>query len=84
LMEPTLRARLRAGDPDAFGALFDGCAQAVYNHAFRLTGDWSVAEDPPWRVVRLPVPPQCSRCGATLPGLPCRAGIAGCRWGRMA
>lgn len=44
-MEPTLRARVRAGDPDAFGALFDDCARAVYNHAFRLTGDWSVAEE---------------------------------------
>jgi len=45
MMEPTLRARVRAGDPDAFGALFDDCARAVYNHAFRLTGDWSVAEE---------------------------------------
>jgi RNA polymerase sigma-70 factor, ECF subfamily len=45
LMEPTLRARVRAGDPDAFGLLFDDCVQAVYNHAFRLTGDWSVAEE---------------------------------------
>jgi RNA polymerase sigma-70 factor (ECF subfamily) len=44
-MEPMLRARVRAGDPDAFGALFDDCARAVYNHAFRLTGDWSVAEE---------------------------------------
>jgi RNA polymerase sigma-70 factor (ECF subfamily) len=44
-MEPSLRARVRAGDPDAFGALFDDCARAVYNHAFRLTGDWSVAEE---------------------------------------
>jgi DNA-directed RNA polymerase specialized sigma24 family protein len=46
-MEPTLRARLRAGDPDAFGALFDDRARAVHSHAFRLTGHWSVAEDPP-------------------------------------
>jgi RNA polymerase sigma-70 factor (ECF subfamily) len=44
-MEPTLRARVRSGDPDAFGALFDDCGRAVYNHAFRLTGDWSVAEE---------------------------------------
>ncbi|HEX7164870.1 MAG TPA: RNA polymerase sigma factor [Trebonia sp.] len=40
-----LRARARAGDADAFGEVFDSCAKAVYNHAFRLTGDWSVAED---------------------------------------
>ena len=30
-MEPNLRARLRAGDPDAFGVLFDEHVQAVYN-----------------------------------------------------
>jgi RNA polymerase sigma-70 factor (ECF subfamily) len=28
-----------------FGAVFDRYARAVYNHAFRLTGSWSVAED---------------------------------------
>jgi RNA polymerase sigma factor (sigma-70 family) len=44
-MEPTLRAHVRAGDPDAFGALFDGCARKVYNHAFRMTGSWSAAEE---------------------------------------
>jgi RNA polymerase sigma-70 factor (ECF subfamily) len=40
-----LRARIRAGDQHAFAELFDAHARAVYNHAFRLTGDWSVAED---------------------------------------
>ncbi|MER6173287.1 RNA polymerase sigma factor [Streptosporangium sp. NPDC001681] len=40
-----MRARVRAGDPDAFSQLFDDHARSVYNHAFRLTGDWSVAED---------------------------------------
>jgi RNA polymerase sigma factor (sigma-70 family) len=40
-----MRTRIRAGDPDAFAELFDDCARAVYNHAFRLTADWSVAED---------------------------------------
>jgi RNA polymerase sigma factor (sigma-70 family) len=40
-----LRERARAGDADAFGELFDSCAKAVYNHAFRLVGDWSAAED---------------------------------------
>ncbi|MFE4832100.1 RNA polymerase sigma factor [Streptomyces sp. NPDC056672] len=44
-MDLSVRARIRAGDPEAFGALFDDYARAVYNHAFRLTGDWSVAED---------------------------------------
>ena len=40
-----MRARARAGDADAFGELFDSCAKTVYNHAFRLLGDWSAAED---------------------------------------
>ncbi|MDG4794745.1 RNA polymerase sigma factor [Micromonospora sp. WMMD1082] len=39
------RARIRAGDPEAFRELFDEHARSVYNHAFRLTGNWSVAED---------------------------------------
>lgn len=45
--DPTwqLRARARAGDADAFAAVFDACATSVYNHAFRLTGDWSTAEE---------------------------------------
>ena len=44
-MEPNLRARLRAGDRDAFGVLFDEYAHAVYNLGFRLTADWSAAEE---------------------------------------
>jgi RNA polymerase sigma factor (sigma-70 family) len=44
-MEPDLRARVRAGDHDAFGTLFDQNARAVYNLGFRLTGDWSAAEE---------------------------------------
>lgn len=39
------RARVRAGDPEAFRGLFDEYARTVYNHGFRLTGDWSAAED---------------------------------------
>ncbi|MEV0596914.1 RNA polymerase sigma factor [Nonomuraea cavernae] len=39
------RARIRDGDADAFGQLYDEFARTVYNHAFRLTGDWSTAED---------------------------------------
>ena len=44
-MEPNLRVRLRAGDPDAFGVLFDQYAHAAYNMGFRLTGNWSAAEE---------------------------------------
>ncbi|PIM65979.1 RNA polymerase subunit sigma-70, partial [Streptomyces sp. JV178] len=40
-----LRARIRDGDAEAFGEVFDAYARSVYNHAFRLTGDWSTAED---------------------------------------
>jgi RNA polymerase sigma-70 factor (ECF subfamily) len=36
---------VRAGDHDAFGVLFCDHARAVYNHAFRLTGNWSTAEE---------------------------------------
>ncbi|MFI8075663.1 RNA polymerase sigma factor [Streptomyces sp. NPDC086033] len=44
-MTTDMRTRIRAGDPDAFAELYDQCARSVYNHAFRLTADWSVAED---------------------------------------
>ncbi|MGW6013843.1 RNA polymerase sigma factor [Streptomyces sp. NPDC055210] len=40
-----MRTRVRAGDQGAFGELFDAYARAVYNHAYRLTADWSTAED---------------------------------------
>lgn len=40
-----MRTRVRAGDSSAFAELFDDYARAVYNHAFRLTADWSTAED---------------------------------------
>ena len=33
------------GDLDAFGVLFERHSRAVYNFAFRWTGDWSAAED---------------------------------------
>ena len=39
-MEPSLRARVRVGDSDAFSLLFDEYSRAVYNLAFRLTGSW--------------------------------------------
>ncbi|WP_345366524.1 RNA polymerase sigma factor [Actinoallomurus liliacearum] len=44
-MEISMRARVRAGDPDAFRRLFDEHVRSVYNHGFRLTGNWSTAED---------------------------------------
>jgi RNA polymerase sigma factor (sigma-70 family) len=40
-----MRARVHAGDPDAFRELFTEHVRSVYNHAFRLTGDWSTADD---------------------------------------
>jgi len=46
--EPTdldLWAAVAGGDETAFGVLFDRHSRAVYNHAFRLCGAWSVAED---------------------------------------
>ncbi|WP_326599310.1 RNA polymerase sigma factor [Streptomyces sp. NBC_01803] len=44
-IQPGFRARVRAGDEEAFGVLFREHGRSVYNHCFRLTGDWSVAED---------------------------------------
>jgi RNA polymerase sigma factor (sigma-70 family) len=44
-MEPSLRARVRDGDPDAFGELFDGYTRAVYSLAYRLTGNRTEAEE---------------------------------------
>jgi RNA polymerase sigma-70 factor (ECF subfamily) len=44
-MTTDVRARIRAGDRDAFAQLFDEYAKAVYNHAYWLTADWSVADD---------------------------------------
>ena len=44
-MDHSQRTRVRAGDHDEFGALFTEHARAVYNHAFRLTGSWSAAEE---------------------------------------
>ncbi|MFH9970153.1 RNA polymerase sigma factor [Streptomyces mirabilis] len=40
-----MRARLRAGDPEAYGQLYQELGQAIYAHAYRATGDWSAAED---------------------------------------
>ncbi len=40
-----LWSALAGGDEAAFGQLFERYTRAVYNHAFRLCGSWSVAED---------------------------------------
>ncbi|GAA2710638.1 hypothetical protein Apa02nite_048930 [Actinoplanes palleronii] len=40
-----MRGRIRAGDADAFGDLFDEHAQAVYRHAAWMDGDTTGAED---------------------------------------
>lgn len=42
--EPS-RARIREGDRAAFGELYDLYARAVHNHALRLTGNWTEAEE---------------------------------------
>jgi RNA polymerase sigma factor (sigma-70 family) len=43
--DAALWLRAAAGNKAAFGELFERHAQAVWNHAYRLTGSWSVAED---------------------------------------
>jgi RNA polymerase sigma-70 factor (ECF subfamily) len=40
-----MRARVHAGDPEVFRELFVEHVRSVYNHAFRLTGNGSTAED---------------------------------------
>ncbi|MFE7170428.1 RNA polymerase sigma factor [Streptomyces sp. NPDC057616] len=44
-MELSLRAKLRSGDPEAFGAIFDEHARTVHRYAVRVTGNWATAED---------------------------------------
>jgi RNA polymerase sigma factor (sigma-70 family) len=45
LDDATLWSRSRAGDGDAFVALFERHARAIYNYGFHRLGDWSAAED---------------------------------------
>jgi len=40
-----LRARVRGGEREAFAELYERYAIVVYQHALRLTGNWSVAEE---------------------------------------
>jgi RNA polymerase sigma-70 factor (ECF subfamily) len=44
-VNPSQRARIRAGDATAFGQLFEDHAHEVYRHVVRSTGSWSSAED---------------------------------------
>jgi RNA polymerase sigma factor (sigma-70 family) len=43
--DAVLWRRAADGDHEAFGALFDRHASAVYGYLFRRTADWSAAED---------------------------------------
>src|SRR3954471_6806527 len=43
--DAALWQRAASGNKAAFGELFERHAQAVWNHAYRLTGSWSLAED---------------------------------------
>ncbi|MDG4858383.1 RNA polymerase sigma factor [Streptomyces sp. T-3] len=43
--ENDLRLRVRAGERDAFAALYEQCARTVYQHALWHTGDWATAQD---------------------------------------
>lgn len=46
--EPTdseLWERAAAGEPAAFGVLYERHARAIYNYLFRRSADWSLAED---------------------------------------
>jgi RNA polymerase sigma-70 factor (ECF subfamily) len=45
LTDTALWKRAVAGDPDAFGTIFERRASAVYNYCFRRTGDWAQAEE---------------------------------------
>jgi RNA polymerase sigma-70 factor (ECF subfamily) len=44
-VELSLRARVRAGQPEAFSELFDQYARSVYSYALLVTGNSSVAEE---------------------------------------
>ena len=45
LGDSTLWFRIRAGDAEAFGLLFERHAKTIYNYCFRRVGDWAAAED---------------------------------------
>lgn len=43
--DSVLWSRARAGDTEAFGALFERHSRTIYNYCFRRVGSWAVAED---------------------------------------
>jgi RNA polymerase sigma factor (sigma-70 family) len=43
--DAALWERAAAGNKAAFGELFERHAQAVWNHTYRITGSWTLAED---------------------------------------
>jgi len=43
--DPQLWRRAAAGDERAFAQLFERHVQAVWNHAYRVTGSWALAEE---------------------------------------
>jgi RNA polymerase sigma factor (sigma-70 family) len=43
--ENDVRRRVREGDRETFAQLYEEFARPVYNHALRLTGNWSTAEE---------------------------------------
>jgi RNA polymerase sigma factor (sigma-70 family) len=45
LTNDALWRRARAGEPEAFGLLYERHARAIYNYLFRRCADWSLAED---------------------------------------
>lgn len=45
LDDSVLWRRVRTGDADAFGLLFERHARAIYNYCFRRVASWAVAED---------------------------------------
>ena len=57
--------RVRTGDTEAYGLLFERHANAIYNYCFRRVGDWSTAEDlvsvvflQAWRRRKKDLPPE--------------------------
>jgi RNA polymerase sigma-70 factor (ECF subfamily) len=43
--DDVLWRRVQKADTEAFGTLFERHGQAIYNHCFRQTANWAVAED---------------------------------------
>jgi RNA polymerase sigma-70 factor (ECF subfamily) len=45
IADDVLWERVRGGDAEAFGALFERHGRVIYNYCFRQTADWGAAED---------------------------------------